>query len=190
MRKWWVNKMAEVTNNEEVLENEVIEENIEEAAEVTEEANLEQQLAEANAQLEELNQRFLRVSADFDNYRKRTMVEKEELAKYANANLVSELLPVLDTFQMGLQTNSENTEVQNFQKGMTMIYRNLMEALKTSGLQEIEAVGQKFDPNKHEAVMNEPAEGVEDDTIIAELRVGYAFKDKVIRPTMVKVAQN
>ena len=186
MKKWWVNKMAEVTNNEEVLENEV---GVEEEATETVEASLEQDLAEANAQLEELNQRFLRVSADFDNYRKRTMVEKEELAKYANANLIVELLPVLDTFQLGLQTNSENTEVQNFQKGMTMVYKSLMDALKSAGLQEIEAVGQPFDPNKHEAVMKEAAEGVEDDVIIEQLRVGYAFKDKVLRPTMVKVAQ-
>jgi molecular chaperone GrpE len=150
----------------------------------------ENEVARLKKENEELNQRMLRVAADFDNFRKRTRTEKEELAKYANSNLISGLLPVLDNFQLALDVKEPTEEVKKFMTGMEMIYRQLLQALEQAGLEAINAVGEDFDPQKHEAVMQVEDDQVPDNSIVEELRRGYMFKDKVIRPSMVKVAKN
>lgn len=150
----------------------------------------ENELSKLQKENEELNQRLLRVSADFDNFRKRTRLEKEELAKYANSNLISELLPVLDNFQLALDIKEPNEEVKKFMTGMEMIHRQLLQVLEQAGLEAINAVGQNFDPQKHEAVMQVEDEEAPDNSVLEELRRGYMFKEKVIRPSMVKVAKN
>lgn len=139
---------------------------------------------------DELNKRLMRVAADFDNFRKRTRTEKEELAKYANSNLISELLPVLDNFQRALDIKEPSEEVKKFLAGMEMIYRQLFQVLNQAGLESIKAKGEVFDPEKHEAVMQVEDSSVPENTITEELRCGYIFKDRVIRPSMVKVAKN
>lgn len=139
-------------------------------------------------ELDDLNQKFLRVAADFENYKRRTNLEREDLLKYSNAKLVGELLPVIDNFELGLKNASDSPEVQNFLKGVEMIYAQLIAILEKEGLQKIAAVGEAFDPNRHEAVMQVPDDSVEDDTVVEELRAGYQFKDKILRPAMVKVS--
>jgi len=146
------------------------------------------EIAKLKQEKDELNQRYLRIAADFDNFRKRTRAEKEELVKYANVNLVSELLPVLDNFERALDVKEPSEEVQKYLMGMEMIFKQLMKILNDAGLEYIEALGKTFDPEKHEAVMRVTDTEVETDTVVEELRKGYAFKDKVIRPSMVKVA--
>ncbi|MDK2822666.1 MAG: molecular chaperone GrpE [Clostridia bacterium] len=148
------------------------------------------EIDQLNQQINELNQRLLRLAADFDNFRKRTNIEKEELAKYANTNLICQLLPVLDNFQRALDVKNPNEEVKKFLTGMEMIYKQLIQILSEAGLEPIKAVGESFNPEKHEAIMQVEDNSVEDNCILEELRCGYMYKDKVIRPSMVKVARN
>lgn len=170
----------------EILEEEMTEEVQEETAEVAEEVLDPEKLA---ADLAELNQRFLRTAADFENYKRRTAQEKEDLLKYSNAKLMTELLPVLDNFQLALRSPAESTEAQNVVKGVEMIYRQMLQTLEQAGMKKIEAVGQPFNPNMHEAIMQVEDDTVPEDTVVEELRAGYMLKERVIRPSMVKVSK-
>ena len=175
----------------EILEEEVTtEETVEEITEeTTEEVVEELDAAQLKVQLDELNQRFLRTAADFENYKRRTALEKEDLMKYINAKIIGEILPVLDTFQLALKTPGDSKEVQNVIKGVDMIYRQLLQVLEQAGMTKIEAVGHPFDPNLHEAIMQVDDDSVPEDTVVEELRAGYMLKERVIRPTMVKVSR-
>ena len=176
-------EMTETTVEQETeAAEETGEETVEETVELTE---TEQKLT---AELEELNQRFLRVAADFENFKRRTQVEKEDLAKYSTAKLIGGLLPVLDNFELALKNPGESADAQNLHKGVEMIYRQLMQALEQEGMKKIEAVGQPFDPNLHEAIMQVADDTVAEDTVVEELRAGYMVKDRVIRASMVKVS--
>ena len=170
----------------EILEEEMTEEVQEETAEAAEEVLDPEKLA---ADLAELNQRFLRTAADFENYKLRTAQEKEDLLKYSNAKLMTELLPVLDNFQLALRSPAESTEAQNVVKGVEMIYRQMLQTLEQAGMKKIEAVGQPFNPNMHEAIMQVEDDTVPEDTVVEELRAGYMLKERVIRPSMVKVSK-
>ncbi|MBR4944079.1 MAG: nucleotide exchange factor GrpE [Peptococcaceae bacterium] len=170
----------------EILEEEMTEEVQEETAEAAEEVLDPEKLA---ADLAELNQRFLRTAADFENYKRRTAQEKEDLLKYSNAKLMTELLPVLDNFQLALRSPAESTEAQNVVKGVEMIYRQMLQTLEQAGMKKIEAVGQPFNPNMHEAIMQVEDDTVPEDTVVEELRAGYMLKERVIRPSMVKVSK-
>ncbi|MBQ3508420.1 MAG: nucleotide exchange factor GrpE [Peptococcaceae bacterium] len=171
---------------EEELAEDVQEETVEETAEEQEEALDPEKLA---ADLAELNQRFLRTAADFENYKRRTAQEKDDLLKYSNAKLMGELLPVLDNFQLALKSPAESQEAQNVVKGVEMIYRQMVQTLEQAGMAKIEAVGQPFDPNLHEAIMQVDDDTVPEDTVVEELRAGYMLKERVIRPSMVKVSK-
>lgn len=149
---------------------------------------LKEELAREKARADEYYNRFLRVQADFDNFRKRTLKEKEEFWKYASEPLVTALLPVLDNFQRALETPPGDAE--KLLEGVQMIYRQLQEVLEKEGLQLISARGEEFDPNKHEAVMQEETDQYPDNTVMEEMRKGYFFKDRLIRPAMVKVARS
>ena len=171
---------------EEELTEDVQEEIVDAAAEEAEEALDPEKLA---ADLAELNQRFLRTAADFENYIRRTAQEKDDLLKYSNAKLMAELLPVLDNFQLALKSPAESVEAQNVVKGVEMIYRQMLQTLEAAGMAKIEAVGQPFDPNLHEAIMQVDDDTVPEDTVVEELRAGYMLKERVIRPSMVKVSK-
>lgn len=174
----------------EILEEEVNTEVLEEA-EATETAEAEETLdaEKLTAELAEVNQRFLRVAADFENYKRRTVQEKEDLVKYSNAKMMGELLPVLDAFQLALKNPGESQEAQNVIKGVEMLYRQIMQVLEHAGMSKIEAVGQPFDPNLHEAIMQVDDDSVPEDTVVEELRAGYVLNERVIRPSMVKVSR-
>lgn len=173
--------LEEEVNTEETVE-ETVEEIVEEAVEALDAEQLK-------VQLDELNQRFLRTAADFENYKRRTALEKDDLMKYSNAKIIGEILPVLDNFQLALKTPGDSKEVQNVIKGVEMIYRQLLQALEQAGMTKIEAVGHAFDPNLHEAIMQVDDDSVPEDTVVEELRAGYMLKERVIRPTMVKVSR-
>lgn len=181
-------KKEKQEEQQEVTQEPIAEEMTEEQAEIIEQAAEDNTADKLTAELEDLNQKFLRVAADFDNYKRRTALEKEDLLKYSNAKLVGELLPVIDNFQLALKNNSESAEVQGFLKGVEMIFNQLISILENEGLHKIDAVGQSFDPQKHEAIMQVPDEDQPEDTVVEELRAGYQFKDKVLRPSMVKVS--
>ncbi|EJW17335.1 nucleotide exchange factor GrpE [Paenibacillus alvei] len=146
------------------------------------------ELAKAKAEAEEYQQRYLRAQADFDNFRRRTLKEKEDFAKYASAKLVTELLPVLDNFERALATEQASSEAESFIKGVDMIFRQLGQVLEQEGVKPMEAVGQPFNPEFHQAVMTVDTDEYEEGVVVEELQKGYMLKDKVLRPAMVKVS--
>ena len=148
----------------------------------------EDKTAELEAQLQEKNDRILRLQADFENFRRRTAKEKEELAAVITQNLLTDLLPLLDNFERAMAV--EQSDVEAFQKGVEMIFTQLREVMEKHGLENIEAEGALFDPNVHQAVMRVENPDVEDGTITQVLQKGYQAKGRVIRPAMVQVAGN
>ena len=121
---------------------------------------------------DELQQRLLRLQADFDNFRRRTQREKEDLAEYASQKLITSLLPIVDNFERALAIAATNDESKGILQGVQMINRQLVEQLQREGLVEMNAQGQPFDPNFHEAVMQVAADGVEDNTVVEVLQKG------------------
>ncbi|WP_366924116.1 nucleotide exchange factor GrpE [Metallumcola ferriviriculae] len=147
-----------------------------------------QQLEQVIAEKEELNRNFLRLQADFDNFRKRSRKEQQEFMRYASQSLIEKLLPVIDNFERAL--SSDDSQSQSFKAGIEMIYKQLVGILEQEGLVEIETEGQDFDPNFHEAVMQVKNDECPDNMVIEVMQKGYKLKDKVVRPAMVKVANN
>lgn len=141
-----------------------------------------------DAQIEELTDRLKRSMAEFDNYRKRT--EKEKAAMYGNGarDILEKMLPVVDNFERGLTSIPEEQKGTPVAEGMEMIYRQLMKTLEDAGVKPIEAVGQPFDPNYHNAVMHIDDETMGENVVAMEMQKGYLYKDTVIRHSMVQVA--
>ena len=137
------------------------------------------------AEKAELQDRFLRAQAEFQNYRKRADRERVEFAEYAGTEAVRALLPVLDDFERALKTESADRE---FQKGMELIHQRLYETLKKLGLEPLQSIGQAFDPHVHHAVEMVETGDAPDHTILDEYQRGYNFKNRLLRPAMVKVA--
>ena len=146
-------------------------------------------IQELQRQADDNYQRFLRAQADFDNFRRRTLKEKEELSKYASAKLIGELLPVVDNFQRALKAGGEATDDGALSKGIEMIYRQLSQVLENEGLKAMEPVGQPFDPEVHQAIMQVESEEYGEGIVVEVVQTGYMLKDKVLRPAMVKVSQ-
>ncbi|MCL9660580.1 nucleotide exchange factor GrpE [Paenibacillus hunanensis] len=173
---------------EAVANNEQTEAGGETAEPTMEQVVSKDELDRAQAHAEEQTQRLLRAQADFDNFRRRTQKEKEDLAKYASAQLITELIPVIDNFERAMATKPEHPELESFSKGVDMIFRQLSDVLKNAGLTTMETVGQPFNPEFHQAVMQVESEEYEEGIIVEELQKGYVLKDKVLRPAMVKVS--
>jgi molecular chaperone GrpE len=162
------------------------------AAENTDVADSTALLASLTAERDELAReradlydQLLRRTAEFDNFRRRSQRERAEFAEYAGMEAVREILPVLDDFERALLAPSADPE---YVKGMQMIYNRLADTLKKLGVEPIPAEGQKFDPHVHHAVEMVRRDDLEDHTILQELRRGYNFKGRLLRPAMVKVA--
>lgn len=147
--------------------------------------------AEAEAlkmQLAEGAERMKRLQADFENFRRRTRQEKEELSNMVVQDFIKDLLPMLDNFDRAMA--AEATDAAKFQQGVEMIYNQLTEILKNKGMELIDTKDAKFDPNFHQAVMRVENPDLEDEAIAMELQKGYMVKGKVIRPSMVQVVAN
>lgn len=177
---------VEAADVEHMQEGEATSEAEGKAAEEAQEEPAE--LTEARAQAEELQQRLLRAQADFDNFRRRTMKEKEELAQYASSKLVTQLLPVLDNFERALAAAQTGSEEQSFVKGVDMIFRQFMQVLEQEGVKAMNAVGEPFNPEFHQAIMQVESEEHEEGIVVEEVQKGYMLKDRVLRPAMVKVS--
>lgn len=147
-----------------------------------------QQIEKLTEDLKAKEERVLRLQADFENFRRRTGKEKEELSAVVTQGILKDMLPLLDNFERAMAAEKKDAEA--FQKGVEMIYTQLQEVLKKNGLERIETQGQKFDPNYHQAVMRVQDEEHEDDDIAQELQKGYMVKGRVIRPSMVQVVAN
>ena len=148
----------------------------------------QEELNKLAAENEDLRNRLLRAQAEFDNFRKRTLKEKESDRKYKAQDIANDLLPVVDSFDRALQTEVDEA-AKSFAEGMEMVYRQLQDALEKHGIEKIETVGKEFDPNLHHAVMQISDSEQPANTVVEELQKGYALKDRVIRPAMVKVNQ-
>jgi len=146
----------------------------------------------ANEALEDMQKRYMRLQADFANFKKRTTSEKQQLSEIVKIEVLQGILPVLDNFERALLTPTDPVpeEHQSFLEGYTMIYKQLVAALEKEGLKKMDAVGKPFDPMFHEAVMRMASDEYENDTVIEVLQAGYLLGDKTVRPAMVKVAFN
>ena len=152
-----------------------------------------EELKNRAAKADENWERLLRTTADFENFKKRAAREKTESAQYAISSLLQKLLPVLDNFEMALAA-TKNAEVPqggiaSLQSGVQMIQLQLKNALIEAGLEEVEAAGKRFDPALHEAVSQQESTEVAEDHVLQQLRKGYRFKDRLLRPATVVVAK-
>lgn len=130
----------------------------------------------------------LRAAAELDNYRKRTAREVAETVKYANANLLESLLPVLDNFDYGMAAAKAESEGSNLYVGLSMVLRQVQDFLKDNGVEEISAVGATFDPNTHEAVSLQPSDAAAEGIVLSQTRKGYKLRDRLLRPASVIVS--
>jgi len=189
-------QVTETTENKDLVQEDVQAETTAEEVERTEvqeevelsvEEQYEAKLAALQAKLDDEENRHLRLRADFDNMRRRQQLDREAAEKYRAQSLLSDLLPVLDNFERALQVETTPEETASIIKGIEMVYRSLLDATEKEGLQVIKAEGEQFDPNIHQAVMQEQDSEKETGVVLRELQKGYILKDRVLRPTMVSV---
>ena len=155
-----------------------------------EEVSEQDECEKLKAELDDLNNKYLRMAADFDNYRKRQMQERESLLKYGAADTMTKLLAVLDTFERAQESLKDVEDVQSVKEGYEVAFKQLMDTLKKAGLETIDALGAEFDPNLHEAIAQTPTNEHPDNTVISQMQKGYKLADRVLRPALVNVALN
>ena len=190
--KFW-DKMTNKESKEEAvpemtaLEKRLAEKVAQEPEEDAEENVGPNTLPEAQENIAELNERIVRLTADFDNFRKRAQRDKDEARQFANQGLLEKLLPVLDNFEMALTAvKGADPSVRD---GVQMILDQLLSVLKESGVEPVDALGQPFDPNLHEALSQEETTEAEEGTVVQQVQCGYKLNDRLVRPARVVVAK-
>lgn len=184
----------EQTDNVELTDEKTVETVFEEGG-TTEQASdfpvdeKEQEIQLLKEKLDEADNRYLRLQADFDNFRRRTRLDLEASQKYRAQKLITDLLPAIDNFERAMKVEADNEQTKTLLQGMDMVYRSLLDALKNEGVETIESVGKEFDPHQHQAVMQGEDENFGSNIVTDEFQKGYLLKDRVIRPAMVKVNQ-
>jgi molecular chaperone GrpE len=146
-------------------------------------------LAEKEKQIEELKERQLYQQAEFENFKKLKAREKQELLKFGNETLIRELLPVIDNLERAIEHAGKTEEAKSIAEGVALTLNGFLKALEKFDVTRIDALGQKFDPNLHEAVYQEEAEEAEPGTVVSELQKGYVMDGRLLRPSMVSVAK-
>lgn len=148
--------------------------------------------AKAEAAVAEMQQRYMRLQADFANFKKRTAGEKLQISEVVKMEVLQNVLPVVDNFERALQVPQDKLtdELKSFVDGYEMIYKQLMTVLEKEGVVKIDAIGKPFDPNYHQAVMRVASDEYDNDVVVEVLQEGYLLGDKTLRPAMVKVAFN
>ena len=187
-------EMSHKHHNNNPFKNTDIDENIEEKQEKTEE-KVEEKNSDENTELtalqekyDTLNQQYLRLAADFDNYRKRQEQERESLLKFGTENALKKLIEVLDNFERGEKALENVEDCAKVRESFELVHKQVYSALTKLGLEPIETEGKEYDPNFHDAVMQTPTSEHPEHTIINELQKGYKMGDKVLRPALVNVA--
>ncbi len=179
------------------FKNSDIDENVEikEEEKTEKEENVEEKSSENNAELtalqekyDTLNQQYLRLAADFENFRKRQEQERENLLKFGTENALKKLIEVLDNFERGKKALEKVEDCEKVKESFDLVHKQVVDALTKMGLETIETEGKEFDPNFHDAVMQTPTSEQPEHTIINELQKGYKMGDKVLRPALVNVA--
>lgn len=185
-------KSSNPFKNEDIVKDETATESQEKGTPVEEDSKVEETQSEENKKLQEaydkLNQQYIRLAADFDNYRKRQEQERESLVKYGTENALKKMLEVLDNFERGQKALEGVEDSEKIKECFQLVHKQVWDTLSKLGLEEIKAVGEEFDPNFHEAVMQTPTTEHPEHTVINELQKGYKVGDKILRPTLVNVA--
>lgn len=196
-------KESQVVSEEENVTEETTKEAAKEADEVTEEPveteetpedsdieepDKEEKKDKKDIRIEELTDKYKRTMAEFDNFRKRTEKEKAAMYEIGAKDIIEKILPIVDNFERGFQTLSEEEKAAPFADGMDKVYKQLMKALEEAGVKPIEAVGNEFDPNFHNAVMHVEDETLGENVVAEELQKGYMYREYVVRHSVVKVA--
>lgn len=176
---------AEVNPEAEVIVDEKAP--ADEALENAEESH-DSDLDKLQAEYDKLNNQYIRLAADFDNYRKRQAQERESLLKYGAEDTLKKLIDVLDNFDRGEKAIADIEDCEKVKESFNLVHKQLTDALSKVGLEVIQCMGEEFDPNFHEAVMQTPTSEHPEHTIIAELQKGYKLGDRVLRPALVNVA--
>jgi len=171
--------------NVEVLEKEEVKEEKENKKE--KKNKYQEEIKVLKDKVKELEDKNIRVTAEMVNSLRRKEEENNRLMKYASESLILDILSTIDNFERALSLKTDNADIENYQKGFDMIYQNLVNTLNKYEVKEIECLGLEFDPTYHQAVMTEHVDGKKENEIIEVLQKGYTYKDKVIRPAMVKV---
>lgn len=183
------NTTAEVSTDADVVADEPTEAQTGESEETPDLIVSESQTDSAlQEKYDTLNSQYIRLAADFDNYRKRQAQERESLLKYGAENTLKKIIEVLDNFERGEKANESVDDCDKLRESFSLVYKQLVDVLTKAGLEPIEAEGQEFDPNFHEAVMQTPTSEYPEHTIIAVLQKGYKLEDRVLRPALVNVA--
>lgn len=177
----------DVSNNpfEEKNESDLDSENPEENN-----SNPDDECEKLRAELADLNNKYIRMAADFDNYRKRQAQERESLLKYGAAETMTKLLAVLDTFERAKESLKDIDDAKSVKESYEVAFKQLLDTLKKAGLETIDALGAEFDPNLHEAIAQTPTNEHPDNTVISQMQTGYKLGDRVLRPALVNVALN
>ncbi|AQQ52956.1 nucleotide exchange factor GrpE [Planococcus lenghuensis] len=149
--------------------------------------DLQSEVDRLQEEVENEQNKYLRLLADYENFKRRSVKDREEAEKFRSKALLSDLLPVLDNFERALAAETENENNKSLLKGVRMVYNTLLEAVKREGLEEVKSVGEPFDPNVHQAVMQEKDDSQEPGIVLQEFQKGYILKGRVLRPAMVKV---
>lgn len=170
-------------NKEESLKDEVVDENSQKSDEKNQE-----QLSDLQKKYDELNSQYIRLAADFDNFRKRQAQERESLLKYGAEETMKKLLEVLDNFDRGLKAIENLEDAQQIKDSYVLVCSQMNDVLSKLGLEVINSEGQEFDPIYHEAVMQTPTSEYPENTVITQLQKGYKLGDKVLRAALVNVA--
>ena len=180
--------MIDETNNVENNEEIIVEQDVQPESEVQTEQVSNEEIEKIKAEKEALNNQYLRLAADFENFRKRQAQEREALLKYGAQECMKKLIEVVDNFDRAMQTVEKIDNVEKMKETFFVLNKQLIDNLTKLGLEPIQSVGEKFDPNLHEAVMQTQTDEYPEETIIKELQKGYKMGDKVLRPAMVDVA--
>lgn len=181
------NEHATVEAEEVNTDQERVEEPQPVMEEVIDATALQEELHATKEALEKAESRTLRLQADYENFKRRTRLDQEAQVTYRAQQLVTELLPVLDNFERALQTEPTQDETKTLLSGVEMVCKSFIGALEKEGVQVVEAVGQPFDPNVHQSVLQDWDESHPEDVVLEELQKGYKLKERLLRPAMVKV---
>lgn len=178
------------SSDEETI-NQELDSNLEAVKEeIDDQSNETSEIESMKDQMEECNNKFMRLSADFQNYKRRIEKEKSDIYKFGSEKIVVDILPIIDNFERAIEAaKNNNEESDGLLSGIEMILKQFVDVLKKHGVEEIVALEKEFDPNIHHAVMQEECDGKESDIVIDVLQKGYILNSKVIRPSMVKVSK-
>lgn len=181
-------ELNEVNNNQQQIEKEQSENQMKEDKNEVNTEELKKKVEELEKEANDWKDKFLRKAAEFENYKKRTENDQLNLLNYAAESFIKKILPIVDDFERSLEHINDSNDFEKLKEGIQLIYNKLIKVLEEQGVKKIEAVGQPFDVEFHEALMQKPDNTVPPHTVLEELEKGYLYKDKVIRHSKVIVS--